>query len=203
MKTVNAILFKYLIHLRWMVVVYLFLLSPNLIRAQILEAGKPPQRTNSVFLENVEDSLPSFPGGSDSLFNYVREHFQATPEMNTPRHQFILTIVGCSIDSNGIVTQVILEKPIDSSEFIDLKTETELLRVFKMMPSWIPGYKGGKRVNALVYIPMRFTIRNGLMKIQAGGPKNRPHSTTNKLALKISVIVVCSILFLVFMFKLV
>ncbi len=169
--------------------------------SQIIDVSKPQQQYHTLYFKNETDTLPSFRGGPDSLFQFITGHFHAGSSMPVSPKKTFLTIAACTIDSNGVLTEVYLEKPADSRESLPVETELELLRVFRLMPAWNPGYKEGRKVNAMVYVPLRFMIREGGMEIYNSGPEYVAGDGKNNKNLKWAIIAVSIVLFTVILLK--
>jgi TonB family protein len=97
----------------------------------------------------VTQVQPEFPGGSDSLDNFLKNNL-AYPEKAKLSHTQGRVYVGFMVDRNGkIVNPRILSS---ASEELD----NEALRVVGIMPPWKPGTAGGSPVDVQYILPIDF-----------------------------------------------
>jgi len=95
------------------------------------------------------DEKPSFPGGSNSLLDYL------STNINYPKKALKKGITGkvfvqFVIDKNGKITDV------EAVRGVDRLLDKEAVRVIKAMPAWKPGYKDGVPVRVKYTIPINF-----------------------------------------------
>lgn len=97
------------------------------------------------------DIMPSFPGGENGLFEFIRTN------LRYPREAMEKSIEGrvsirFVVTETGNVEDVIVFKPL--SPLLD----AEAVRVVKMMPKWTPGKLKGKNVPVYFILPMMFKL---------------------------------------------
>lgn len=95
------------------------------------------------------DTMPSFPGGTDSLYNFITKNlkYPVTGECFQGRVavRFVVTKDG-KIKNPEIIRSV---APT---------ADKEALRVVSLMPDWIPAKHNGKNVNAYYHLPILFRL---------------------------------------------
>jgi TonB family protein len=107
------------------------------------------KKDNDFFV--VVDEMPSFPGGQDALFSYIRRAL----------------IYPVEAAENGIegrvTTQFIVEKDGSVSDVkvirgVDPSCDKEAIRVIKGMPKWTPGKQQGVTVRVAYVLPIIFIL---------------------------------------------
>ena len=131
-------------------IILYFSLTIFLISATILTSCKssfPPAGTmvecNGKLLQPIQNpsQKASYPGGSEAMFQFLKDNFKLPPEIANEdingkiRVAFIITKEGETCDVR------ITSKPI---KYLD----EEFVRIFKMMPKWIPAKNGGENVDS-------------------------------------------------------
>ena len=107
----------------------------------------------------VVEEMPSFPGGTQAMFNFLRENirYPETAQKNKVQGRVIVSFV---IDKEGnIVEQSILNS-------VSSELDKEALRVISAMPKWKPGKLKGKAVSVKYALPVTFQLY--------GGSENKP-----------------------------
>lgn len=96
-------------------------------------------------------SDPQFPGGTDALNQYITSniHYPETAARNGIEG---VVTVECAIKTDGSVGTIKIVRMIDP----DL--EQEAIRLMKNMPAWTPAEQNGTAVEAVVTIPVTFTL---------------------------------------------
>lgn len=96
-------------------------------------------------------SDPQFPGGTDALNKYLTSNMQY-PEAAAHNGIEGVVTVECAIKPDGSVGTIKIVRMIDP----DL--EQEAIRLVKNMPAWTPAEQNGSAVEAVVTIPVTFTL---------------------------------------------
>ncbi len=88
--------------------------------------------------------MPQFPGGDDSLWNFIVKNFEY------PHHppKSAKIYVAFTIEDGGSVSNLRIYKGAEE------RLDDEILRVFKKMPNWVPGSCEGILVPVVVVIPI-------------------------------------------------
>ncbi len=95
------------------------------------------------------DSLPEFPGGIDSLYNYLEKE-QSYPEEAKANDVGGIVKINFVIEKDGSISNLIL---LDS---LGYGCDEEAVRVISVMPDWKPGYVDGKLVRTLLSLNLNF-----------------------------------------------
>ena len=111
------------------------------------ETAKP--RIQKGFGVTVAQVQPQFPGGEDSLKNFLKSNL-VYPENAKQNHIQGRVYVGFMVDRTG----KIVKPRILSSASADL--DAEALRVVGMMPLWTPGSAGGTPIDIQYILPIDF-----------------------------------------------
>lgn len=93
---------------------------------------------------NTVDQAPGFPGGMEEFYKILMRNYH-TPNIEGLKGKIFASFV---IDIDGTLTNERIIRDIGYG------TGTELLRVLKLSPKWIPGVKDGKPVCVLYSIPI-------------------------------------------------
>lgn len=104
---------------------------------------------NMVF--DVVEQMPSFPGGSEALFNYLSENITYPKDCEDVcvQGRVIITFI---VEKDGSITNAEVVKSVHPS------FDEEALRVVKAMPRWIPGKQNGKNIRVKYSIPVSFCL---------------------------------------------
>jgi protein TonB len=98
--------------------------------------------------------LPEFPGGQKALLNYLQTNMvypEDAIELGIEGKVFVSLVVS----EEGSIQQVTILRGINGNN----SCEKEVLRLFKLMPKWIPGKNElGQTVKARVKIPVVFNL---------------------------------------------
>jgi hypothetical protein len=106
--------------------------------------------TSSYNLYLYTDVYPSFPGGNNRLKEFVSKNLRWT----SGEIDFIGTILTSFIvEKDGRITNVKIEK--GGCELCNV----ESIRLVSNMPDWRPGRNAGKPVRTLLFLPLRFEIK--------------------------------------------
>jgi len=100
----------------------------------------------------VVEEMPMFPGGTDELMKYLREH-TIYPEVAKENNIQGKVIVRFCVTPKGGVDRVEILKPVDP------ELDKEAIRVVKTLPAFKPGKQGGKPVPVWFMVPINFTLK--------------------------------------------
>ena len=112
----------------------------TIISGEILEGD--------VDYETIETTLPEFPGGTQALFNFIRENLQH------PNNDTCVTgrvIAQFTVKEDGSIANARVIRGIHPD------FDKEALRVINMMPKWKPGTKQGEVVDTEYTVPIMFS----------------------------------------------
>ncbi len=97
----------------------------------------------------VDLEFPHFPGGVGELMNFINTNI-LIPDSVYETGLSSRIFLKIAIDTTGTLTKVSVIKGINQS------IDTEFLRVFSIMPKWIPGIKDGKKISGEFVMPIKF-----------------------------------------------
>lgn len=100
----------------------------------------------------VVEEMPMFPGGTEELMKYLREH-TIYPEVAKENNIQGKVIVRFCVTPKGGVDRVEILKPVDP------ELDKEAIRVVKTLPAFKPGKQGGKPVPVWFMVPISFTLK--------------------------------------------
>ena len=118
--------------------------------------------TISVCGETIEQ-MPSFPGGDRALMEFIENNFRC-PEKVKNAHLHGKVMVSFIIDKDGSVKNIravrsfLKDKQGERVRNWDLTVlcSEEAVRVFKLMPKWIPGRRCGAALAVKFYCSLTF-----------------------------------------------
>lgn len=97
------------------------------------------------------DVMPSFPGGKESLFKFLKNNFRYPIEAKKEKVEGRV-VVDFVIAKDGSVLKAEVTKSVHPA------LDKEALRLIWAMPSWNPGYQDGKPVAVKYHIPFTFRL---------------------------------------------
>lgn len=109
------------------------------------------KKVRAGFGVSVVQKEPEFPGGADSLQNFLNRsiEYPANARLNNIHGR---VYVGFMIDRKGIVKEIRLLSGVND------ELDKEAVRVAKLLPSWKPGTAGGSPVDVHYILPIDFII---------------------------------------------
>ena len=143
-----------------MIVVLLMMTVGNIACAQnvplIIDPDKVDQylaeRKDTINVYDCVEQMPSFPGGSQKLKEFIEENLRYPKELEESCVQGRV-IVRFIVERNGKLSNVKVVKSVDPV------LDKEALRIVKLMPRWIPGRQNGITVRVKFYIPIIFRLK--------------------------------------------
>lgn len=137
-----------------------------------VEEVAPADTAKSGKVFDVVEEMPSFPGGTRKMMEYVASNIKYPQEAQKSNQQGRV-IVAFVVRSNGTVDDIHVVRSV--SPILD----AEAMRVVKGMPQWTPGKQGGKPVNVKFVIPVSFSLNQVAPKeTPATGGKEAPTSVS-------------------------
>lgn len=100
----------------------------------------------------VVDQMPMFPGGDAELLKFIGDNTKYPEEAKAKNIQGRV-IVRFIVNSEGKPEDVMILKGVDPL------LDAEAIRSIRLLPSFIPGYQGGKPVSVYYMVPVTFTLR--------------------------------------------
>ncbi len=121
----------------------------------LLVSGFPficfPQTDDTINIKSSYDVCasdpeePSYPGGSQELYSFINQNFQDSLIQPGTLGRIFLKI---TVDTSGSLKVEVLHG-------INDVLDKEMLRVFSLMPKWIPAEKDGVKVEKTFAMPVR------------------------------------------------
>ena len=120
---------------------------------------KPVEMPNAMKVEKAEkeafdvvEQMPSFPGGTQALFEYLKENVTYPEECEETCVQGRV-VVSFVVEKDGSITEAKVVKSVYPS------LDEEALRVVNSMPKWRPGKQNGNSVRTKYTIPINFKLQ--------------------------------------------
>jgi protein TonB len=120
--------------------------------------GSGPGQPQPAMMSEPEDKvwkavekMPEFPGGTAALIRFLGKHLRV-PEDKLEAGERMRVPVKFVVDKDGMLTDV------QFAETADEEYKSEIRRVMKKMPKWIPGIQNGKPVAVYFSIPIIFEV---------------------------------------------
>ncbi|MBR5747839.1 MAG: energy transducer TonB [Prevotella sp.] len=119
---------------------------------------------------DVVDEMPQFPGGSQSMLEYLSKNikYPVVAEENGVQGRVIVTFV---VERDGSITNEKIVKSVDPS------LSKEAIRVVKSMPHWIPGRQKGSAVRVKYTVPVTFKLDGSNKEVQNSSVQSRQQYT--------------------------
>ena len=110
-----------------------------------------PLRPNPKKVYDVVEKMPSFPGGSKALMEYLDKNikYPVSAQKNLLEGRVILQFI---VDKKGRLSDVKVARSVEPS------LDAEAVRVVKAMPRWNPGMQNGKAVKVRYTLPVTFRL---------------------------------------------
>ena len=105
--------------------------------------------TNAPF--SIVEQMPEFPGGEDSLRNFIRRTIKYPDSAKESKVEGTV-YVNFTIEKDGNISNPRILRGIGSGY------DEETLRVIKLMPKWIPGEENGQTVRVQYNLPVKFKL---------------------------------------------
>lgn len=111
--------------------------------------NNPSAFTNSDFVYDIVDEMPSFPGGMGALMSCLAQNIKYPVEAAEKKIEGRV-VVKFIVAKDGSISNAVVEK--SAHPILD----REALRVVTTMPRWIPGRMYGEPVNVYYTVPISF-----------------------------------------------
>ena len=128
--------------------------DPVVSLTKLKDNGNANNEANPQLMEAPEmeaDELPEFPGGTDSLLDYLRKNikYPALCRENNVQGRVVVSFI---IDTDGSITEAEVVRSVDPL------LDAEALRTISQMPAWKPGKKNGNIVRVRYAVPINFVL---------------------------------------------
>lgn len=95
----------------------------------------------------VVETKPSYPNGIDNFYQLFINEFKRPEETENLKNRIIVSFV---IEKDGSLSS------FDFSGNTDPEIKTEITRVLKILPNWVPGIQNGKKTRTKYSMPVAF-----------------------------------------------
>ena len=126
---------------------FIFLITAFSLSAQV--SADPIKDTKDIY----GNSNPEFPGGIDSLHQYLRTNI-VYPGVERDKGIQGTVYISFIVDEGGNVSDVKVIRPVLNGPGLS----SEALRVVSAMPKWIPGRMDGKNIKVQYMLPVKFVL---------------------------------------------
>ena len=110
------------------------------------------ERKDTINVYDCVEQMPSFPGGTQKLKEFIEENLRYPKELEETCVQGRV-IVRFVVERNGKLSNVKVVKSVHPA------LDKEAIRIVKLMPRWIPGRQNGITVRVKCYIPIIFRLK--------------------------------------------
>ena len=110
------------------------------------------ERKDTINVYDCVEQMPSFPGGTQKLKEFIEENLRYPKELEETCVQGRV-IVRFIVERNGKLSNVKVVKSVHPA------LDKEAIRIVKLMPRWIPGRQNGITVRVKFYIPIIFRLK--------------------------------------------
>ena len=110
------------------------------------------ERKDTINVYDCVEQMPSFPGGTQKLKEFIDENLRYPKELEETCVQGRV-IVRFVVERNGKLSNVKVVKSVHPA------LDKEAIRIVKLMPRWIPGRQNGITVRVKCYIPIIFRLK--------------------------------------------
>ena len=121
--------------------------------SEVVVVGKPEADQSGEKIHDFVslDSQPTFPGGMNKFYEYLKTdlRYPAEAHANNVQGKVFMSFV---VETNGEITNIRVDRRLGAG------TDEEAVRVVAASPKWVPGIKDGKAVRVRFNIPISFTL---------------------------------------------
>nr|WP_068887733.1 TonB family protein [Pedobacter panaciterrae] len=126
-----------------------FHLSPQ--QANSGNTQTAPQNNEKVFDFVSLETQPSFPGGMEKFYEFLKKTVKYPKEAQDKNIQGKV-FVSMVVEKDGTLTDIKVDRKLGGG------TDEEAVRVLKASPKWVPGVQQGQKVRVKYNIPISFTL---------------------------------------------
>ena len=119
----------------------------SLLEVELKNEEKTKETSEQVF--EVVSEMPSFPGGTQGLANYLGQNIKY-PEVCEEYGVQGRVVCSFIVEKDGSISNIEVEKRVDPA------LDREAVRVIQNMPKWKPGNDHGKAVRVIYHLPINF-----------------------------------------------
>ena len=107
------------------------------------------ERRDTINAYDVVEQMPSFPGGYQKLYEFIKKNLRYPKECADSGIQGRV-IIAFIVERNGKLSNIRVVKSVNPA------LDKEALRIVNLMPNWIPGKQNGRTVRVKFLIPITF-----------------------------------------------
>lgn len=126
----------------------------NLNTIVVISDAKANGEDTKVYDFTSLDQHPSFPGGMDKFYKYLKENvkYPAEAAKNNIQGKVFLSLI---VEKDGQLSNINVDRKVSP------ELDKEAIRVLTASPKWHPGKVGGQTVRVKYHIPISFALSNG------------------------------------------
>lgn len=119
---------------------------------EVIAQPEPPKHEEEAKVFDVVEQMPSFPGGSSALMEYLHDHvkYPVVAQENGVQGRVVVSFI---VEKDGSITDVRVVRSVDPS------LDREAARVVSSMPRWTPGKQNGSAVRVKYNVPVMFKLQ--------------------------------------------
>ena len=136
---------------KYLMLSFLLLISFS-ISAQVKKPATSQTKPAAKKTIVLKDREPSYPGGLDSLRNFIRRNLKY-PEKELYDDVSGVVIVKCVVWEDGHLSD------FEVIQSVTKDIDAEAIRIVKLMPKWTPGVQKGKIVPMVMKLPLHFGVK--------------------------------------------
>lgn len=121
--------------------------DPDLViepRNDYNDAKQTDEEDNSLYNSAGVEVKPEYPGGIEKFYKYFQSNFKSPTTPDFPGGKIFIMFI---IEKDGSLTNIKVKD-------IGFGTKEETLRVMSLMPKWLPGEYGGRKVRCSYMLPI-------------------------------------------------
>ncbi|WPO80599.1 hypothetical protein [Flavobacterium sp. KACC 22761] len=103
------------------------------------------EEDNTFFIGAAIETKADYPNGINAFYDFFAQEFKLPESVENLKHRIVVSFV---IDKDGSLTS--FEFPKNT----DLQLKTEIIRVLKLSPKWVPGTQNGKKIRIKYSLPI-------------------------------------------------
>jgi TonB family protein len=113
----------------------------------------PSQERQEEEILSYAEVMPEYPGGVKELFSFIQRNMKY-PEIEKENGIQGTVYVQFIVSKEGVVSNPKILRGVNGAPGFD----KEVIRIVKLLPNWIPGENGGKKVNVYYNLPVKFRL---------------------------------------------
>ena len=119
---------------------------------EIIEIEDMAEHVPEPEIKNWAEVMPSFPGGDQALYAFLRANLRYPPKARDAGIQGAVWIQFV-VDKEGKISEIEILRGIGGG------CDEESIRVLQAMPTWTPGRQAGRNVAVRYKMPLKYTLK--------------------------------------------